>query len=119
MAADRERDARLKLSASLNAATGAGQKGKDGEKKIGGATKIDCIHFGEHEIDTWYAAPYPEEYSKNRVLWICEFCLKYMNSEYVGWRHKVSKFLASAAVSLLLYHPHRTSLSSLGMYHCN
>lgn len=99
MVADRERDGRLKLSASMNAVTGAGQKGKDGEKKIGGATKIDCIHFGEHEIDTWYAAPYPEEYSKNRVLWICEFCLKYMNSEYVSWRHKVSELLALVVAS--------------------
>ncbi|MDA4132343.1 MAG: hypothetical protein OK454_04360, partial [Thaumarchaeota archaeon] len=41
------------------------------------------------EIDTWYAAPYPEEYSRNRVLYICEFCLKYMNSDYVAWRHKL------------------------------
>ncbi|KAL7269139.1 Histone acetyltransferase [Rhizina undulata] len=61
----------------------------EAERAAQGASKIECIHFGEFEIDTWYAAPYPEEYSKNRVLWICEFCLKYMNSEYVGWRHKL------------------------------
>jgi histone acetyltransferase SAS3 len=91
--ADDERNTRLKLSSSalshgLNG-TGRGEKDKASEKK-GGASKIECIHFGEFEIDTWYAAPYPEEYSRNKVLWICEFCLKYMNSEYVGWRHKVS-----------------------------
>lgn len=90
--ADDERNTRLKLSSSalshgLNG-TGRGEKDKASEKK-GGASKIECIHFGEFEIDTWYAAPYPEEYSRNRVLWICEFCLKYMNSEYVGWRHKM------------------------------
>jgi histone acetyltransferase SAS3 len=95
--AEVERNTRLKLSASLGIANGSGKKDKDNEKKIGSATKIECIHFGGHEIDTWYAAPYPEEYSKNRVLWICEFCLKYMNSEYVGWRHKVS-------ASLNIYH---------------
>jgi len=54
------------------------------------ASKIKCVNFGGWEIDTWHAAPYPEEYSKNRVLYICEFCLKYMNSDYVAWRHKVS-----------------------------
>ena len=53
-------------------------------------SKIKCINFGGWEIDTWHAAPYPEEYSKNKVLYICEFCLKYMNSDYVAWRHKVS-----------------------------
>ncbi|KAI9885364.1 MAG: hypothetical protein M1823_002835 [Watsoniomyces obsoletus] len=59
------------------------------QKVAGPASKIQCISFGGYEIDTWYAAPYPEEYSRNRVLYICEFCLKYMNSEYVAWRHKL------------------------------
>lgn len=90
--ADEERNTRLKLSSSAlstgQSGTGRGEKDKTLEKK-GGASKIECIHFGEFEIDTWYAAPYPEEYSRNKVLWICEFCLKYMNSEYVGWRHKM------------------------------
>ena len=62
------------------------------QKVAGPASKIQCISFGGYEIDTWYAAPYPEEYSRNRVLYICEFCLKYMNSEYVAWRHKVWTF---------------------------
>lgn len=59
-------------------------------KETGPPSKIKCINFGGWEIDTWHAAPYPEEYSKNKVLYICEFCLKYMNSDYVAWRHKVS-----------------------------
>lgn len=58
-------------------------------KQAATASKIKCVNFGGWEIDTWHAAPYPEEYSKNRVLYICEFCLKYMNSDYVAWRHKV------------------------------
>jgi histone acetyltransferase SAS3 len=60
-------------------------------KQAATASKIKCVSFGGWEIDTWHAAPYPEEYSKNRVLYICEFCLKYMNSDYVAWRHKVRK----------------------------
>ncbi|KAK8045217.1 MOZ/SAS family protein [Apiospora rasikravindrae] len=62
---------------------------KKSKKATGPASQIECIEFGGWEIDTWYAAPYPEEYSRNRVLYICEFCLKYMNSDYVAWRHKL------------------------------
>ncbi|KAF2867024.1 hypothetical protein BDV95DRAFT_611302 [Massariosphaeria phaeospora] len=58
-------------------------------KQSGPPSKIKCINFGGWEIDTWHAAPYPEEYSKNRILHICEFCLKYMASDYVAWRHKL------------------------------
>lgn len=59
------------------------------KKSAGPASQIERIEFGGWEIDTWYAAPYPEEYSRNSVLYICEFCLKYMNSDYVAWRHKL------------------------------
>jgi hypothetical protein len=54
------------------------------------APRIKTIRFGEWEMDTWYVAPYPEEYTYNPVLHICEFCLKYMKSEYIMKRHKVS-----------------------------
>ncbi|KAF1812237.1 hypothetical protein P152DRAFT_397733 [Eremomyces bilateralis CBS 781.70] len=53
------------------------------------ASKVKSINFGGYDIDTWHAAPYPEEYSKNKILYICEFCLKYMSSDYVAWRHKL------------------------------
>ncbi|KZL87788.1 moz sas family protein [Colletotrichum incanum] len=72
-------------SVQLNLATPA----KRSKKNSGPASQIECIDFGGWEIDTWYAAPYPEEYSRNRTLYICEFCLKYMNSDYVAWRHKL------------------------------
>ncbi|KAI9373820.1 hypothetical protein BJX61DRAFT_361219 [Aspergillus egyptiacus] len=59
------------------------------QKVSGPPSRIRYINFGGYEIETWYAAPYPEEYSRNRVLYICEFCLKYMNSDYVAWRHRL------------------------------
>ncbi|EFX04589.1 histone acetyltransferase mst2 [Grosmannia clavigera kw1407] len=62
---------------------------KKPKKAVDPASQIECIEFGGWEIGTWYAAPYPEEYSRNQVLYICEFCLKYMNSDYVAWRHKL------------------------------
>lgn len=58
-------------------------------KSQGLPSKIKCINFGGYEIDTWHAAPYPEEYSRNKHLYICEFCLKYMSSDFVAWRHKL------------------------------
>ncbi|KAK3384291.1 hypothetical protein B0T24DRAFT_607896 [Lasiosphaeria ovina] len=73
----------LKMQAEVEVMT------KKSKKATGPASQIECIEFGGWEIDTWYAAPYPEEYSRNRVLYICEFCLKYMNSDYVAWRHKL------------------------------
>lgn len=64
-------------------------KGRSSQKVAGPPSKIKCVNFGGYEIETWYAAPYPEEYSRNKVLYICEFCLKYMNSDFVAWRHKL------------------------------
>lgn len=75
----------LRMQAEMESAP---QK-KSKKASSGPASQIECIEFGGWEIDTWYAAPYPEEYSRNRVLYICEFCLKYMNSDYVAWRHKL------------------------------
>jgi histone acetyltransferase SAS3 len=92
---DRRRfdDARQKAEEEWKAKTAAAlaelETVKKSRKVSGPASQIECINFGGYEIDTWYAAPYPEEYSRNRVLYICEFCLKYMNSEYVAWRHKL------------------------------
>lgn len=47
---------------------------------------IPWIQFGKYKIQTWYAAPVPEEYNVN-PLYICEFCLKYMKSQYTYERH--------------------------------
>ncbi|KAL5606292.1 hypothetical protein BROUX41_002707 [Berkeleyomyces rouxiae] len=73
----------LQLQPDINASV------KKPKKARAPGSQIECIDFGGWEIDTWYAASYPEEYSCNRVLYICEFCLKYMNSDYVAWRHKL------------------------------
>lgn len=53
--------------------------------------KIKHIRFGKYDIDTWYNAPYPEEYQSvpDGRLWLCEFCLKYMKSGFVAQRHRV------------------------------
>lgn len=50
-------------------------------------SQIKKIVFRNYEIDTWYTAPYPEEYSRCKTLYICEHCLKYMNSNLSYQRH--------------------------------
>ncbi|KAH8100899.1 hypothetical protein BXZ70DRAFT_1021503 [Cristinia sonorae] len=53
--------------------------------------RIRSIRFGEFDIQTWYDAPFPEEYANlpDGRLWICEFCLKYMKSQFVASRHQM------------------------------
>ncbi|KAJ9101105.1 hypothetical protein QFC21_003323 [Naganishia friedmannii] len=61
------------------------------ESHPGTAEKIKAIRIGKFDIDTWYSAPYPEEYSRvpNGRLWLCEYCLKYMKSGFVAGRHQI------------------------------
>ncbi|KAG9104993.1 hypothetical protein FRC06_002914 [Ceratobasidium sp. 370] len=56
-----------------------------------GGLRIKTIRFGQYEIDTWYDAPFPEEFSQipEGRLWMCEFCLKYMRSGFGAGRHKM------------------------------
>ncbi|KAJ1955706.1 Histone acetyltransferase, partial [Linderina pennispora] len=49
--------------------------------------QVKKIRIGGYEIDSWYISPYPEEYSRHSLLYICEFCLKYIKSEYTYKRH--------------------------------
>lgn len=57
----------------------------------GKAMPISMIRFGSFDIDTWFQAPFPEEYSlvPDGRLWMCEFCLKYMKSRFMVARHRM------------------------------
>jgi len=81
-----EEDWKARVAATAEAAAASGLK--KARKVSGPASQIEYIEFGQYQIDIWYAAPYPEEYSRNKALFICEFCLKYMESDIVAWRHK-------------------------------
>ncbi|CDF91214.1 ZYBA0S10-02256g1_1 [Zygosaccharomyces bailii CLIB 213] len=52
-------------------------------------SSIEYIYLRDYEIKTWYTTPYPEEYNRNKILYICEYCLKYMNSRYIYYRHQL------------------------------
>jgi MOZ/SAS family/MYST family zinc finger domain len=59
---------------------------------LSGATplRIKTIRIGIYEVDTWYDAPFPEEYAAvpDGKLYMCEFCLKYMKSPFGAARHR-------------------------------
>jgi histone acetyltransferase SAS3 len=82
---------RRKTSAAAEAEINLDKEGtaKPNRTVSGPPTKIKCIQFGKFVIDTFYAAPYPEEYSHESRLFICEYCLKYLPSEFVAYRHKL------------------------------
>ncbi|CAO1620086.1 unnamed protein product [Sympodiomycopsis kandeliae] len=57
----------------------------------GTASAIKQIRFASFDVDVWYQAPYPEEYSlvPDGRLWMCEYCLKYMKSRFMATRHQM------------------------------
>jgi hypothetical protein len=61
--------------------------------------KLRLVQFGQFEIETWYASPYPEEYIRQEKLWICEFCLKYMKTQSILERHMVRPINSSPRTS--------------------
>ncbi|CAO3633930.1 unnamed protein product [Cunninghamella blakesleeana] len=49
---------------------------------------LDKIQMGQHEVESWYFSPYPQEYAYCDVLYICEFCLLYYVSKKQLERHR-------------------------------
>lgn len=45
------------------------------------------LEMGKYEMEVWYQSPYPEEYTQVPKLYLCEFCLHYMKSKTVLFRH--------------------------------
>ncbi|CAO3664009.1 unnamed protein product [Rhizopus microsporus] len=81
----RERDREQFEKARLKAEKKSPVKPANSDTEI---PKITTISFGRYMIDTWYIAPYPEEYAQSYILYICEYCMKYMKSSFVAGRHK-------------------------------
>lgn len=49
---------------------------------------IQCIYLGRHLIEPWYFSPYPQELSQFPIVYICEYCLKYLKSMKCLERHR-------------------------------
>lgn len=50
---------------------------------------ISMVELGRYRIKPWYFSPYPQELTEQPVIYICEFCLKYVKSRKCLERHKV------------------------------
>ena len=61
-------------------------------------SKTEKIRIDKYLIDTWYSAPYPEEYNKSPILYLCQFCFKYMKSELSLNRHQVIMLIGKMSV---------------------
>lgn len=51
-------------------------------------TSVKKVQFGKHEISVWYDSPY-SEFQNCLKLFICEFCLKCMNSSIILQHHQM------------------------------
>ena len=49
--------------------------------------KQKSVVIGRYEIDTWFAAPYPEEYMRLNKIYLCSHCFKYHKSPEMLSRH--------------------------------
>jgi len=48
---------------------------------------INLIEFGKWRIKPWYFSPYPQELTSLPIMFICEYCLKYLKSAKCLERH--------------------------------
>eukprot|EP00042_Codosiga_hollandica_P049279 m.569691 g.569691 ORF g.569691 m.569691 type:complete len:558 (+) comp57842_c0_seq5:598-2271(+) len=60
---------------------------KSALRSLPDSRKQRLIEIGNHELEAWYIAPYPEEYARLPKMYLCEFCLSYMKSKQTLARH--------------------------------
>ncbi|KAH9935526.1 histone acetyltransferase ESA1 [Fomitopsis serialis] len=56
--------------------------------EIARVKNLNRLQIGKHEVDAWYFSPYPREFAHLPVLYICEFCLSYLPSQFMLSRHR-------------------------------
>ncbi|KAI5457188.1 histone acetyltransferase [Mariannaea sp. PMI_226] len=49
---------------------------------------ISKVQFGKYDLYPWYFSPYPEIFSLEDVIYLCEFCLGYFGDEKAFSRHR-------------------------------
>lgn len=63
---------------------------------------IESIELGRHRLKPWYFSPYPQELTSLPILYLCEFCLKFLKSLKCLQRHLVRITVESPARNPLL-----------------
>lgn len=49
---------------------------------------ISKVQFGKNDLFPWYFSPYPEVFTQEDVIYICEFCLSYYADDFAFVRHR-------------------------------
>ncbi|KAI1747983.1 acyl-CoA N-acyltransferase [Xylaria castorea] len=49
---------------------------------------ISKVQFGQYDLFPWYFSPYPESFTQEDVIFICEFCLSYYGDTKSFMRHR-------------------------------
>lgn len=62
---------------------------------------IECIELGRHRLKPWYFSPYPQELTTLPILYLCEFCLKYLKSLKCLQRHLVRISVKNLKLSMI------------------
>nr|XP_002131858.1 histone acetyltransferase KAT5 [Ciona intestinalis] len=57
------------------------------EDKVSRIKNINCIEVGKYRLKPWYFSPYPIELTKYSIVYLCEWCLKYVKSITCLQRH--------------------------------
>ena len=62
------------------------EKEEEGEEKVK-IRNIEKIIIGYYSIEAWYFSPYPSHFTTQKILYICEHCLKYFKYKNTLIRH--------------------------------
>jgi len=61
--------------------------GHGGDDVVTRIKNISMVELGRFRMKPWYFSPYPEELTTEPIIYICEFCLKYVKSKKCLERH--------------------------------
>ena len=77
---------------SMRPSTGSMVHDRSHDDIITRMKNIKFIQLGKFRIRPWYFSPYPQELTAQPIVYLCEFCLKFVKSFHCLKRHKVSMF---------------------------
>jgi histone acetyltransferase HTATIP len=58
------------------------------QAEISRIRNISKVQFGEYDLFPWYFSPYPEAFTQEDLMYICEFCLCYYGDHKSFTRHR-------------------------------
>lgn len=59
------------------------------QAEISRVRNISMIQMGKYDISPWYFSPYPQDFSEEDLVYICEFCLNYYGDDVSFKRHRL------------------------------